>query len=91
MRSILTRLATRWAILGVAGIIAASALAPAAAATRQKRTTAPTQSEYTEQNVRLPMRPDQTATPSPAWQVPNACVSDEGYGRFSSCDSGTSL
>jgi hypothetical protein len=87
MRSILTRLAT----LGVAGIIAASAFAPASAATREKRTAAPAEREFTEQNVRLPARPDWAATPTPAWQAPNSCVSDEGYGRFSSCDSGTSM
>jgi|EndMetStandDraft_2_1072991.scaffolds.fasta_scaffold73425_1 hypothetical protein len=88
MRSILTRLAT----LGVAGILAASALAPASAATRHKRTAAPpeAQGEVVEPSAAIHARPDWSPVPSAAWQAPNACVSDEGYGRYSSCD-GTSM
>jgi hypothetical protein len=73
MRSILT--------LAVAGLIAAAAVAPASAATkhkRQARTEAPA-----AQRV-IPM----DAAPAPVYQTPNACWSDEGYGRFSPCDEG---
>ena len=73
MRSILT--------LAVAGLIAAAALAPASAATKHKRharTEAPA-----AQRCRTRWR-----LLSPVYQTPNACWSDEGYGRFSSCDEG---
>ena len=73
MRSILT--------LAVAGLIAASALAPASAATKHKR------QARTEAPVAQRVEPVEAAAP-PVYQTPNACWSDEGYGRFSSCDEG---
>jgi hypothetical protein len=70
MRAILT--------LAVAGLLAAAAVAPAAAATKHKR------------HVRTEAPATQRVEPAPApiFQTPNACWSDEGYGRFSSCDEG---
>jgi hypothetical protein len=79
MRSILSRLA----IAGMVGVLAASAIAPASAATRHKR--APAQNEFIDQPV--------AARPNPS-NVPNIfnrndCISDEGYGRYSYCDQGS--
>lgn len=82
MRSILTPVAT----LAIAGIIAASALAPASAATRHKRqATPPAQSEYSDTMQVAPVaaRP---GVPSTVYDQPYACFTDEGYGRFASCD-----
>jgi hypothetical protein len=81
MRSILSRLA----IVGIVGALAASALTPAAAATRHKR--APAQTEIINEPVAA--RPIQSTVPSvfPS----NECVSDEGYGRYSSCDAAGAL
>ena len=82
MRSILTRIA----ILSAAGLIAASAIAPASAATRHKR--APAQSESVDQNAQLSIRPDWSPIPSAVYQAPNGCFTDEGYGRYTSCEQG---
>ena len=79
MRSILTRLA----FIGVAGVLAAGAIAPAQAATHHKR--APAQDQFVDQPVAA--RPDQPETTN-VWRQQNDCVSDEGFGRYSSCDSG---
>ena len=72
MRSILT--------LAVAGFVAVAAIAPASAAPKHKR------------HVRAEAAATQRVEPSevapPVYQTPNACWSDEGYGRFSSCDEG---
>ena len=73
MRSILT--------LAVAGLIAASALAPASAAPKHKR------HARTEAPAAQRVEPVD-AVPPAVFQTPNACWSDEGYGRFSSCDEG---
>ena len=75
----------------LAAVLALGALSPASAATRHKRAiAAPTQSEPVEVTAAPRARPDWSPIPTPAWQAPNACVSDEGYGRYSSCDSGDS-
>jgi hypothetical protein len=73
MRSILT--------MAVAGLIAAAAVAPASAATKHKR------QARTDAPVSQRVLPMDAAAP-PIYQTPNACWSDEGYGRFSSCDEG---
>jgi hypothetical protein len=77
MRSILT--------LTLAGLIAATALAPASAATKHKRKAAPVQTEEILQQSPAAARP---AAPGIVYQQPNGCFSDEGYGRFTSCDGG---
>lgn len=81
---------TRLLTLAVAGVVALGALSPASAATRHKRAAAQTPTEQTDAAAPVVARPDWSPVPSPAWQAPNACVSDEGYGRYSSCDSGDS-
>jgi hypothetical protein len=73
--------------LAIAAAFTLSALVPATAATRHKRAAA-AQSEVVDPTAPPRIRPDWSPIPTPAWQVPNACVSDEGYGRYSSCDSG---
>ncbi len=73
MRSILT--------LAVAGFVAVAAIAPASAAPKHKRHV------RAEAPVAQRVDPVDTVAP-PIFQTPNACWSDEGYGRFSSCDEG---
>jgi hypothetical protein len=73
----------RFAFAGIAGVLAASAAVPASAAVHHKR--APAQNEFVDQPVAA--RPDQSNTTS-VWRSQNDCVSDEGFGRYSSCDGG---
>ncbi len=73
MRSILT--------LAVAGLIAASSLTAASAAPKHKR------HARAEAPAAQRVEPVEATAP-PIFQTPNACWSDEGYGRFSSCDEG---
>jgi hypothetical protein len=83
---------TRLVALGLAGILAVATLAPAAAATRRHHA-APAHSEAMEGGlIAAPVaaRPSTYGMPQVTGYGPNACVSDEGYGRYSSCDSGTS-
>jgi hypothetical protein len=77
----------RFAALGLAGLIAAAAVVPASAATRHRQHAAPAQGEFDGATVTAPVA---ARVPSATWQSPNACISDEGYGRYSSCDSGVS-
>jgi hypothetical protein len=80
MRSILT--------LTLAGLIAATTLAPAAAATKNRRK-APAQTEENLgegwQQTPVAARP---GAPGAIYQQPYACFTDEGYGRYTSCDVG---
>lgn len=82
MNSIVTRIAA----LGVAGVVAVSMIAPASAATRHKHTAAPVQAAPSADMTGLAPHPDWSPVPAAAYQSPNSCVSDEGYGRYSSCD-----
>jgi hypothetical protein len=87
MRSIWTRVAA----FGVAGAIALGTIASASAAPRDKRQAAPApaaQDEMIGQDVQLAPRGNWQAVPPSAWQGPYGCVTDEGYGRYSSCDQG---
>jgi hypothetical protein len=77
----------RFAALGI--VVAAFAAAPASAATRHKHHAAPVQSEPVDEGL-LSAPVASRAMPAPNWLTPNACISDEGYGRYSSCDGGTS-
>lgn len=86
MRSTFTRLTVA---VGIAGIVAASMIAPASAATRHKRA-APAQSEPSADVTGLPIHPAWSPVPAAVYQGPNGCVTDEGYGRFNSCDQGGS-
>lgn len=83
MHSIVTRIAA----LAVSGIVAASMIAPASAATRHKRA-APAQTESSADVAGLPVRPDWSPIPSAVYQAPNGCFTDEGYGRYASCEQG---
>jgi hypothetical protein len=85
MRSIWTRVAT----CGVAGVIALGTIASASAATHHKRHAAPAaQDEMVGQDVQLAPRNNWQPVPPTNLQGPYGCVTDEGYGRFSSCDQG---
>jgi hypothetical protein len=77
--------------VAIAGAIALGALSPVSAATRHKQAAPSDPSEY-DATVMAPVasRPGPFGAPAPSWLAPNACISDEGYGRYSSCDSGTS-
>jgi len=81
MRSILT--------LTLAGLIAATTLAPASAATKSKRKAPPVQTEENLgeawQQTPVAARP---GVPGAVYQQPYACFTDEGYGRYTSCDVG---
>jgi len=81
MRSILT--------LTLAGLLAATTLAPASAAPKDKRKAPAAQTEETLgdgfQQTPVAARP---IAPGVIYQQPYACFSDEGYGRVSSCDAG---
>jgi len=79
MRSAFSNLA----IIGVTAALVASAIAPASAATRHKRT--PVTAETTTQPLAAPAAP--SIVPRVFQQ--NECVSDEGYGRYSLCDQGS--
>ena len=83
MRSILSRLA----VAGMVGMFAAIAIAPASAATKQKRT-APVPPAASGDVVGLPIRPAWSPAPSAVYQAPNDCFTDEGYGRYTACDQG---
>lgn len=85
MRSLLTHIAT----IGVAGAIALGAVASASAATHHKRRAAPVaQDQMTGSDVQLAPRNNWQAVPPASWQGPYGCVTDEGYGRYETCDMG---
>jgi hypothetical protein len=82
MRSILSRLA----LIGFAGVLAASAVVPASAATRHRAPAPNAVSEpYMNEAPVAAREPGYTQT-GPVWRGPNECFTDEGYGRFTSCD-----
>lgn len=83
MRSILTRVET----FGVAAILAASLALPASAATRHKRAAAaPTPYEYSTGGVQNPQAAAHPDAPAMVRDQALSCFTDEGYGRFASCD-----
>ncbi len=79
MRAILNRVA----VLATAGLIAASAALPAAAATHHKRRAVHTAPTALEAVTPATAYPDE---PAIVRNQPGACFTDEGYGRFASCD-----
>lgn len=83
MRSILSRLA----VAGMVGVLAASAVAPASAAPKQKRV-APAQPAASGDVVGLPIHPAWSPVPAAVYRAPNDCFTDEGYGRYTPCDQG---
>jgi len=83
MRSTLSRLA----VAAMVGVLAAGAMAPASAATKQKRATAAPPAASGDV-VGLPIHPAWSPVPPAVYQTPNECFTDEGYGRFTPCDQG---
>ena len=83
MRSILSRLA----VAGMVGVLAASAMAPASAATKQKRV-APAPVAASGDIVGLPIHPAWSPVPPAVYWSPNECFTDEGCGRYTACDQG---
>jgi hypothetical protein len=82
MNSLMTRVITAATV----GLIAVSFAAPSLAQTRAKRTSVPPaeQSEYYGGYAQqLPAHP---GAPASIANQPNACFTDEGYGRYASCD-----
>jgi hypothetical protein len=71
-------------ILTLAAIIIAAAATPSSAATRAKRTVAPVAQTEPYADPALPAA-RMLRNRAPSWQ-PNACWSDEGYGRYEPCD-----
>ena len=86
MRSILSRLA----IAGIAGTLAASAIVPASAATRHRTPAPNAASEPSMNEAPVAARAPGYIQTGPVWRGPNECFTDEGYGRFTSCDAGGS-
>ena len=80
MRSILT--------FTVASLIAASVLSPAMAATKHKRVPAPPVESGYSDGAALGTAPvaARPGTPAVVYDQPFACFTDEGYGRYASCD-----
>ena len=76
---------TRVLTAATVGALAVSLAAPSFAASRVKQRTAPPaeQSEYAPSWIAQSARPGAPATVA---NQPNACFTDEGYGRYASCD-----
>jgi hypothetical protein len=76
---------TRVITAATVGLLAVSFAAPSFAQTRAKRASAPTEQSaydggYAQRQVAHPGAPASVAN------QPNACFTDEGYGRYASCD-----
>jgi hypothetical protein len=84
MRSILSRLA----VAGMVGVLAVATIAPASAATKQKRAAPAAQPAASGDVVGLPIHPAWSPVPAAVYQAPNDCFTDEGYGRYTACDQG---
>jgi hypothetical protein len=84
MKSVMTRVITAAAV----GLLAVSFAAPSFAQTRAKRTYVPQAEQgeyyggYAQQQAAHPGAPAAVAN------QPGACFTDEGYGRYASCDGG---
>jgi hypothetical protein len=86
MRSLLKR----FAFLGIAGTLAITAIAPASAATRHRAPAPNASSESYLTEAPVAARAPGYSQTGAVWRGPNECFTDEGYGRFSSCDAGGS-
>ena len=83
MRSIMIRTAT----VGFAALMAAGALSGSALAqTRYKHSAAPYQSEYGDPALQSSQTAAHPGAPAVVNDQPSACFTDEGYGRYASCD-----
>jgi hypothetical protein len=72
--------------LAVATAIAATTLSPAFAATKHKHQAAPVQNEYSDPTLQTAPVAARPGVPAIVYDQPNACFTDEGYGRYASCD-----
>jgi hypothetical protein len=79
---------TRFAFVGIAGALAISAVAPASAATRHRAPAPSASSEPYLNEAPVAARAPGYNQTGPVWRAPNECFTDEGYGRFTSCDAG---
>jgi H+/gluconate symporter-like permease len=82
MNSFMTRVVTAATV----GLLAVSFAAPSFAQTRAKRHAAPMEQGeyYVEQNAQSA----HPGAPASVANQPNACFTDEGYGRYAACDQG---
>ena len=78
-------LAPRIVTAAIVGVLAISFAAPSSAQTRAKRGDAPpvAQNEYYSGGSAQQAHP---GAPAAVYNQPNACFTDEGYGRYASCD-----
>jgi hypothetical protein len=72
--------------LVIAGLIAATALSSASAATRHRHHAAPVQSGYGAEALQSAPVAARLGVPAVVHDQPYACFTDEGYGRYASCD-----
>ena len=86
MRSTLNRIAT----FAAASAIALAAVSSASAASHHhRRHAAPiAQDEMIGRNVQLSPQGGTMGVPAAEWNGPYGCVTDEGYGRYGSCEAG---
>ncbi len=83
MRSIMIRIAS----VGFVAIVAGGAVSGSALAqTRYKHHAVPYQSEYSDQGLQSSQAAAHPGAPAIVSDQPSACFTDEGYGRFASCD-----
>jgi hypothetical protein len=82
MNSPMTRVLTA----AIVGVLAASFAAPSFAQTRVKRQAAPVPVEQGETYTNWNARAAHPGAPATVANQPGACFTDEGYGRYASCD-----
>jgi hypothetical protein len=82
MRSIMIRIAS----VSFVAVVAAGAVSGSALAQTHKHRAAPYQSEYSDQGLQSSQTAAHPGAPAIVSDQPNACFTDEGYGRFASCD-----
>jgi hypothetical protein len=80
----MTSMSTRIVTAAIVGALAVGFAAPSFAASRVKQRTAPPseQNEYYAGNAQMA----HPGAPAVVNNQPNACFTDEGYGRYASCD-----
>ena len=82
MRSTMIRIAT----VGFAALMLGGAVSTGALAQTQYRNRAPYQNGYADPNYASPQQQAHPSAPAVVEDQPSACFTDEGYGRYASCD-----